>query len=180
MADGQVTMGGMVVKPNVKKTRKIGDHCIGGFAGGRAEKERIFRSARRHPSTALLSVAASVSRQQHCQERRHRRRCRWCRAGATADAFTLFERLEAKLEEHPGEGSSAGYSSAGGLQPPEEPASARAAGHRARHGADLFSASRTGCGGRWGAGGLRHGPPPGKCRPADACCGGAGQDVAHG
>ena len=44
---------------------------------------------------ALLSVAATVSRQQHCQERRHRRRCRWCRAGATADAFTLFERLEA-------------------------------------------------------------------------------------
>ena len=116
MADGQVTMGGMVVKPNVKKTRKIGDHCIGGFAGGRAEKEHIFRSARRHPSTALLSVAATVSRQQHCQERRHRRRCRWCRAGATADAFTLFERLEAKLEEHPGEGSRAGYSGAGGLQ----------------------------------------------------------------
>lgn len=53
MADGQVTMGGTVVKPNVRKTRKIGDHAIGGFAG------------------------------------------------ATADAFTLFERLEGKLEEHP-------------------------------------------------------------------------------
>ena len=26
------------------------------------------------------------------------------RAGATADAFTLFERLEVKLEEHPGRG----------------------------------------------------------------------------
>lgn len=55
VADGQVTMGGTVVKPNVKKTRRIGEHAIGGFAG------------------------------------------------ATADAFTLFERLETKLEEHPGQ-----------------------------------------------------------------------------
>ena len=55
MADGQVTMGGTVVKPNVRKTRKIGEHVIGGFAG------------------------------------------------ATADALTLFERLETKLEEHSGQ-----------------------------------------------------------------------------
>lgn len=54
VADGQVTMGGTIVKPNVKKTRRIGEHVVGGFAG------------------------------------------------ATADAFTLFERLETKLEEHPG------------------------------------------------------------------------------
>jgi ATP-dependent HslUV protease subunit HslV len=54
VADGQVTMGGTVVKPNVRKTRKIGEQAVGGFAG------------------------------------------------ATADAFTLFERLETKLEEHPG------------------------------------------------------------------------------
>ena len=54
VADGQVTMGGTVVKPNVKKTRRIGEQAVGGFAG------------------------------------------------ATADAFTLFERLETKLEEHPG------------------------------------------------------------------------------
>lgn len=54
VADGQVTMGGTVVKPNVKKTRRIGELAVGGFAG------------------------------------------------ATADAFTLFERLEIKLEEHPG------------------------------------------------------------------------------
>jgi ATP-dependent HslUV protease subunit HslV len=55
VADGQVTMGGTVVKPNVKKTRRIGEQAVGGFAG------------------------------------------------ATADAFTLFERLETKLEEHPGQ-----------------------------------------------------------------------------
>lgn len=33
IADGQVTQGSTVVKPNVKKTRKIGDHVVGGFAG---------------------------------------------------------------------------------------------------------------------------------------------------
>lgn len=33
VADGQVTMGGTVVKPNVRKTRKIGESTIGGFAG---------------------------------------------------------------------------------------------------------------------------------------------------
>jgi ATP-dependent HslUV protease subunit HslV len=55
MADGQVTMGSEIVKPNVKKVRVIQPGVIGGFAG------------------------------------------------ATADAFTLFERLENKLEEHPGQ-----------------------------------------------------------------------------
>ena len=55
MADGQVTLGSQVVKPNVKKVRRIQPGVIGGFAG------------------------------------------------ATADAFTLFERLEMKLEEHPGQ-----------------------------------------------------------------------------
>eukprot|EP00245_Coleochaete_scutata_P004449 TRINITY_DN1707_c0_g1_i1.p1 TRINITY_DN1707_c0_g1~~TRINITY_DN1707_c0_g1_i1.p1 ORF type:complete len:273 (-),score=58.07 TRINITY_DN1707_c0_g1_i1:302-1120(-) len=55
IADGQVTMGNEIIKPNVRKVRRLGDNVIGGFAG------------------------------------------------ATADAFTLFERLEAKLEEHPGQ-----------------------------------------------------------------------------
>jgi ATP-dependent HslUV protease subunit HslV len=55
MADGQVTQGSEIVKPNVRKVRRINDDVIGGFAG------------------------------------------------ATADAFTLFERLELKLEEHPGQ-----------------------------------------------------------------------------
>lgn len=56
MADGQVTRGSEVVKPNVKKVRALaGGAAIGGFAG------------------------------------------------ATADAFTLFERLETQLEAHPGQ-----------------------------------------------------------------------------
>eukprot|EP00899_Mesostigma_viride_P001886 jgi/Mesvir1/11699/Mv00090-RA.1 len=55
MADGQVTRGNEIIKPNVCKLRRIGKDVIGAFAG------------------------------------------------ATADAFTLFERLEMKLEEHPGQ-----------------------------------------------------------------------------
>ncbi len=54
--DGQVSMGGTVVKGNATKIRRLGDGAIiAGFAG------------------------------------------------ATADAFTLFERLEGKLERHPGQ-----------------------------------------------------------------------------
>ena len=33
IGDGQVTMGGEIVKPNVKKVRRIGTGVIGGFAG---------------------------------------------------------------------------------------------------------------------------------------------------
>lgn len=55
MADGQVTLGSQVIKPNVTKVRRLQSGVVGGFAG------------------------------------------------ATADAFTLFERLEMKLEEHPGQ-----------------------------------------------------------------------------
>jgi ATP-dependent HslUV protease subunit HslV len=52
--DGQVSLGGTVLKSNAKKVRKLGDgSIIAGFAG------------------------------------------------ATADAFTLFERLESKLDQYP-------------------------------------------------------------------------------
>jgi ATP-dependent HslUV protease subunit HslV len=55
-ADGQVTFGQTVLKPNAKKVRRLGGgNVIAGFAG------------------------------------------------ATADAFALFERLEGKLEKHPGQ-----------------------------------------------------------------------------
>lgn len=56
-ADGQVTFGQTVLKPNAKKVRRLG-------SGG--------------------TVIAGF-------------------AGATADAFALFERLEGKLEKHPGQ-----------------------------------------------------------------------------
>lgn len=57
MADGQVTMGSQIMKPNVKKTRRVGENksVIAGFAG------------------------------------------------ATADAFTLMDQLEQRIDEHPGQ-----------------------------------------------------------------------------
>ncbi|KAF0972711.1 hypothetical protein FDP41_008960 [Naegleria fowleri] len=54
-ADGQVTLGNVVMKGNARKLRQIGQDVIAGFAG------------------------------------------------STADAITLFERLESKLEEYPGQ-----------------------------------------------------------------------------
>jgi ATP-dependent protease HslVU (ClpYQ) peptidase subunit len=61
MADGMVSQGSMIVKPNVTKLRKIQPKMDG------------------HSAT-LVGFA-----------------------GSTADAFTLLERLEGKLEEHPGQ-----------------------------------------------------------------------------
>lgn len=55
MADGQVTRGNEIVKPNVTKVRRLNDSVISGFAG------------------------------------------------ATADAFTLYDRLETQLEQHSGQ-----------------------------------------------------------------------------
>lgn len=54
MGDGQATQNDFIVKPNVKKVRRIGESAIGGFAG------------------------------------------------VAADGLSLMERLEVKLEEHPG------------------------------------------------------------------------------
>ncbi|KAL9657859.1 hypothetical protein ABK040_009448 [Willaertia magna] len=54
-ADGQVTLGSVVMKNNARKLRTVGSDVIAGFAG------------------------------------------------STADAITLFERLEGKLEEYPGQ-----------------------------------------------------------------------------
>ena len=55
------------------------------------------------PATARSPSAIPSSRQRaqgpaHRRRQRHRRVC-----GRTADAFTLFERLEAKLEQYPGQ-----------------------------------------------------------------------------
>jgi len=58
MADGQISAGSKIVKPNARKLRRLATEpvpSLGGFAG------------------------------------------------STADALTLFERLEQRLEEHPGQ-----------------------------------------------------------------------------
>ena len=73
MADGQVTQGSQVVKPNVRKVRRIGENAIGGFAGPA-------------PVAVRTEEAVVISS--------HKLNCDRCSAGATADAFTLFEELE--------------------------------------------------------------------------------------
>jgi ATP-dependent HslUV protease, peptidase subunit HslV len=84
MADGQVTQGSEIVKPNVRKVRRINDDVIGGFAG-RAVRWRWMHCSYMCQGGAQHLTSLSLS------------------VGATADAFTLFERLELKLEEHPGQ-----------------------------------------------------------------------------
>jgi hypothetical protein len=70
IGDGQVTMGAEVVKPNVKKVRRIGTGVIGGFAGAcpvcRRRSERRWRDATRAAAPlaheALLAPAATLPR----------------------------------------------------------------------------------------------------------------------
>ena len=66
MADGQVTSGSSILKPNVKKTR-------------------VLQSSESIGASPNANVVIGGF------------------AGATADAFTLFERLEQQLEHHPGQ-----------------------------------------------------------------------------
>ncbi len=71
--DGQVSMGNTVMKPNARKVRRIGGLANGTGSGGSSAD-----GERRAPVIAGF-------------------------AGATADAFTLFERLERKLEQYSGQ-----------------------------------------------------------------------------
>lgn len=82
MGDGQVSMGNMVVKPNARKIRKIFAKTIGGKKidkNGHAENKDEDENTN---DTGATIVGF---------------------AGSTADAFTLLERLEGKLDEYPGQ-----------------------------------------------------------------------------
>mmetsp|Transcript_38729 Transcript_38729/g.93788 ORF Transcript_38729/g.93788 Transcript_38729/m.93788 type:complete len:268 (+) Transcript_38729:61-864(+) len=74
MGDGMVSMGNMIVKPNAVKI------------------QRLF------PKGQLANVGEKAS-----DEERNQKATIVGFAGATADAFTLLERLEGKLDEHPGQ-----------------------------------------------------------------------------
>ncbi len=74
--DGQVSMGNTVMKPNARKVRRIGGSSGGGSSGG--------GTGNGDPQERRPPVIAGF-------------------AGATADAFTLFERLEKKLEQYSGQ-----------------------------------------------------------------------------
>jgi hypothetical protein len=195
IGDGQVTMGAEVVKPNVKKVRRIGTGVIGGFAGARPVRCcAATRARRRHDATraaAPLARAALPAPAAALLRRHSARACPRCRAqlrqrvpstsrrsapayacapsnpglaraltralraGATADAFTLFERLENKLEEHPARAL------------PLLPCCRVCLAHRVRTEADAsLSLVRT--------------RAPRSAGAADARVRGAGQGVAHG
>lgn len=80
IGDGQVSMGNMVVKPNARKIRKIHPKTIGGkpikSSGNDDDKEKEGEKANNGGTIVGF-------------------------AGSTADAFTLLERLESKLDEYP-------------------------------------------------------------------------------
>eukprot|EP00594_Rhizosolenia_setigera_P007755 CAMPEP_0178964990 /NCGR_PEP_ID=MMETSP0789-20121207/16006_1 /TAXON_ID=3005 /ORGANISM="Rhizosolenia setigera, Strain CCMP 1694" /LENGTH=211 /DNA_ID=CAMNT_0020649871 /DNA_START=227 /DNA_END=863 /DNA_ORIENTATION=- len=71
--DGQVSMGSVVVKPNTRKIRRI-------LPKNTASNIRGAPSEETNPQGTLVGFA-----------------------GSTADAFTLLERLEGKLDEYPGQ-----------------------------------------------------------------------------
>jgi ATP-dependent HslUV protease, peptidase subunit HslV len=74
MGDGMVSMGSMIIKPNAVKI------------------QRLF------PKGQLANVSDDSSEQE-----RNQKATLVGFAGATADAFTLLERLEGKLDEYPGQ-----------------------------------------------------------------------------
>ena len=77
MADGQVTQGSEIVKPNVRKVRRINDDVIGGFAGRTADKccNRLL----------LLIVKTEHAAPDNCAaaRRRHSRRVHIVREAGT-------------------------------------------------------------------------------------------------
>lgn len=76
MGDGQVSMGNMIVKPNAVKI------------------QRLF------PKAVLLNKTSSTTDD---ETQKNQKATLVGFAGATADAFTLLERLEGKLDEYPGQ-----------------------------------------------------------------------------
>lgn len=77
MGDGMVSMGSVIVKPNAKKIRRIYPKTLGGEKASASDKDKD--GADKNEGTVVGF------------------------AGTTADAFTLLERLEGKLDEYPGQ-----------------------------------------------------------------------------
>jgi len=81
MGDGQVSMGNMVVKPNARKIRRIYPKSLDGKPvenGDDSDNDNEENGESK--SSTIVGFA-----------------------GSTADAFTLLERLEGKLDEYPGQ-----------------------------------------------------------------------------
>lgn len=81
IGDGQVSMGNMVVKPNARKIRRIFPKTVGGKKILASSKNKDDDESEEKPKDGTIVGFA----------------------GSTADAFTLVERLESKLDEFPGQ-----------------------------------------------------------------------------
>ena len=81
MGDGMVSMGSVIVKPNAKKIRRMYPKTLGG------ERAPIDDDSKKKDGDDDKKNEGTIVGF----------------AGSTADAFTLLERLEGKLEEYPGQ-----------------------------------------------------------------------------
>lgn len=87
MGDGMVSMGSIIVKPNAKKIRRIRPKSSSS-AGGESSSSKPTEGnegkvEQKHEEDDGGTIVGF--------------------AGTTADAFTLLERLESKLDEYPGQ-----------------------------------------------------------------------------
>jgi ATP-dependent HslUV protease subunit HslV len=79
MGDGMVSMGNMTIKPNAVKIQRL-------YPKGVVHQSNTSNTGTNDDEDSYQQKATLVGF-----------------AGATADAFTLLERLEGKLDEHPGQ-----------------------------------------------------------------------------
>jgi len=84
MGDGMVSAGNVIVKPNAKKIRRIYPKTLGGERASSPssgdDDSKDGDDTKEENEGTIVGFA-----------------------GTTADAFTLLERLEGKLDEHPGQ-----------------------------------------------------------------------------
>jgi len=97
MGDGMVSMGSVIVKPNAKKIRRIRSKVVGGIGGGGGGGGGGESKAKVVPEGGGDGGGGDGAEEAGKDD------TIVGFAGATADAFTLLERLEGKLDEHPGQ-----------------------------------------------------------------------------
>jgi ATP-dependent HslUV protease subunit HslV len=92
MGDGMVSMGSVIVKPNAKKIRRIYPKTVG-----------VDEEKRSSSSGGSGSEGGSKDGDEGKAEEENNEGTIVGFAGTTADAFTLLERLEGKLDQYPGQ-----------------------------------------------------------------------------
>ncbi len=102
MGDGMVSMGSIIIKPNAKKIRRIRSKSTGGGGDNSSNNNN-------KPTTTTNPAADGTGEQKVDDNNSNMEKFDEDGgtivgfAGTTADAFTLLERLESKLDEYPGQ-----------------------------------------------------------------------------